>query len=59
MDRRSYSFAVGILLVVVSFAFFLLPAFLSLDAFIPVVLAIVSFVLGIGFFFMGNAEKGR
>lgn len=59
MNRRDYSFAVGIVLLVGSFAFFSLPVVINLDAFFPVLIAIVSFVLAIGFFFMGSAEKSR
>ena len=57
MDRRSYDFAAGIVLIAAAFAFFMMPAFLEMDALIPFFFALVSFVLGIGFFFMGHEKK--
>ena len=57
MDKRTYSFAVGIVLIIASLVFFTLPSFLNLDALIPFLFALVSFILGIGFFFMGHSEK--
>jgi len=57
MDRRKFDFAVGIILIIVSIIFFTIPSFLNLDALIPFLFALVSFILGIGFFFMGHAEK--
>jgi uncharacterized membrane protein len=57
VDKRTYNFAVGVFLVIVSFLFFILPGFLNLDAFIPFMFALVSFILGIYFFFMGYSEK--
>ena len=58
MNRREYSFGVGVVLVAVSFLFFLLPVlFSNIDAFIPVMLAILSLLIGIAFFFMGFSEK--
>ena len=57
MDRRKFDFAVGIVLIIVSILFFAMPAFLNMDAFIPFIFALVSFILGIGFFFMGHNEK--
>jgi hypothetical protein len=57
MDKRAYSLAVGVILIIVSIAFFVIPYFLKLDAFFPFMFALVSFILGIGFFFMGLNEK--
>ena len=57
MDKRTYNFAVGIVLIIASMVFFTLPFFLNMDAFIPFLFALVSFVLGIGFFFMGQSGK--
>jgi hypothetical protein len=57
MDKRTYRFAVGIVLVIISLVFFSLPSLLNLDALIPVMFALVSFILGIWFFFVGNSEK--
>ena len=57
MDKRTYNFAVGIILIIVSLAFFILPSLLNLDYFIPFLFALASFILGIWFFFMGNSEK--
>jgi hypothetical protein len=57
MDKRKFDFAVGIILIITSLVFFTMPAFLDMDALIPLMFALVSFVLGIGFFFMGHSEK--
>jgi ABC-type polysaccharide/polyol phosphate export permease len=57
MDKRKFDFAAGIVLIIASILFFAMPAFLNMDAFIPFLFALVSFVLGIGFFFMGHGEK--
>ena len=57
MNKRTYRFAVGIVLVILSLAFFIMPSLLNLDYFIPIMFALVSFILGIWFFFMGNSEK--
>jgi len=57
MDKRTYNFSVGIILLIAAVIFFVLPAFLSLDSFIPFLFALVSFILGIGFFFMGQSGK--
>ena len=57
MDRRTFDFIVGIVLIMVALVLFIMPAFLNLDYFIPLMFALVSFVLGIGFFFMGHGEK--
>jgi len=57
MLKRSYSFAVGFLLIIVSIIFFIMPAFLDIDAFFPFMFALVSFILGIFFFFLGYNDK--
>ena len=57
MEKRTYSFAAGAILLVVSLAFFIIPAVLDVDAFIPFIFSLVSFVFGIGFFFIGHSEK--
>ena len=57
MDKRTYSFAVGIILIIVSLAFFILPSLLNLDYFIPIMFALVSFILGVGAFYRGYYEK--
>lgn len=56
MNKRTYSFAVGVVMILASLAFFLLPVFFSLDAFVPLGFSLVSFLVGIGFFFMGHGE---
>ena len=57
MDKRKFDFAVGIVLIIVSLIFFTLPVFINIDSFIPFMFSLVSFILSIGFFFMGHAEK--
>jgi O-antigen/teichoic acid export membrane protein len=57
MDKRTYSFAVGIILIIVSLAFFILPSLLDLDYFILFMLALVSFILGLSSFYKGYSEK--
>ena len=57
MDKRTYNFAVGIVLMIAAFAFFMMPALLNMDAFIPLMFALVSFLIGLGFFFMGQSGK--
>ena len=57
MDKRTYNFAVGIILIIASLAFFILPSLLNLDYFIPLMFALVSFILGVRSFFMGYSEK--
>ncbi len=56
MDRRTYRFAVGLVLVIISLAFFILPSLLNLDYFIPFMFALVSFILGVRSFYMGYSE---
>ncbi|HJW96622.1 MAG TPA: hypothetical protein VJ485_00490 [archaeon] len=57
MDKRTYNFAVGIVLMIAAVAFFVIPYFLNMDAFFPFLFALASFILGIGFFFMGQSGK--
>jgi hypothetical protein len=57
MIKRTYNFAVGVVLILVSIAFFIMPHFLNLDSFIPVMFSIVSFILAVSFFFMGANQK--
>ena len=57
MDKRTYNFAVGIILIIVSLAFFILSSLLNLDYFIPFIFALVSFILGVGSFYKGYFEK--
>lgn len=57
MLKRSYSFAVGFLLIIVTIIFFIMPVYIDIDAFFPFMFALVSFILGIIFFFMGYNDK--
>jgi hypothetical protein len=57
MDKRTYNLAVGIVLIIVSLAFFILPSLLNLDYLIPFMFALVSFILGVGSFYKGYSEK--
>ncbi len=57
MDKRTYNFAVGIVLIILSLVFFIMPGLLGFDMFIPFLFALISFILGIAFFFMGQIEK--
>ena len=57
MDKRTYNLAVGIILIFISLAFFILPSLLNLDYFIPFIFALVSFILGVGSFYRGYSEK--
>ncbi len=57
MNGKKYNLAVGIVLLVACFGFFILPGVLPLDPFIPVLMAIVSLLLAIAFFFMGLSAK--
>ena len=56
MERRTYNFAVGIILLIVALAFFALPGLLDIDGFMPFMFALVSFMIAIYFFFMGQRE---
>ncbi|MCW4040224.1 MAG: hypothetical protein NWE83_05685 [Candidatus Bathyarchaeota archaeon] len=57
MDKRTYNLVAGIIMIIVSLVFFMLPSVLNLDAFIPIMFALVSFVIGIWFFITGWSEK--
>jgi hypothetical protein len=57
MDKRTYRFSVGVILLILSFAFLSIPSLLNIDAMIPFMFALVSFLFGLGFFFMGNTER--
>jgi ABC-type polysaccharide/polyol phosphate export permease len=57
MMKRTYNFVVGVVLIFAALVFLFAPGFLDVDAFIPFMFSLVSFILGIGFFFMGHAEK--
>jgi hypothetical protein len=57
MDDNTYNLIVGIVLVLTSLIFFALPAFLPYDPMIPVLLAIVSLVGAISFFYRGLVKK--
>ena len=57
MDKRTFNFAAGIVLIIASIVFFTLPNFVNLDPFFPFIFALISFVLGIGFLFMGQGEN--
>lgn len=55
MDKRTYNLTVGIILLFTSIAFFVMPSVLPIDAFIPVMLAIVCLIVALGFFFGGRS----
>ena len=57
MDKRSYNLVVGAILMVAAIAFLVIPGFLPMDPMIPVLIAIVCFVLALIFFFSGNEER--
>jgi len=59
MDSRKYDLAVGIVLLIACFGFFIVTAALRMDPFIPVMMAIVSLLLAIAFFFMGLSTKAE
>ncbi|MFC2142879.1 hypothetical protein ACFLQN_00600 [Candidatus Aenigmatarchaeota archaeon] len=59
MDQNTYNFSVGIVMIIVALIFYASPGILNYDAFIPIMLAIVSFIIGIAFFFMGLSEKKK
>jgi hypothetical protein len=56
MDKRTYSLSVGVILLITSIAFFLIPAFIRLDSLIPVMIALICFVVALVFFFAGRDE---
>lgn len=57
MNKQVYSLASGTVLIAASLVFFLLPSLLNLDAFIPVMLAILAFLAGLGMFLTGHSAK--
>jgi len=58
MNKQEYSLSVGGIMIAFALLFFLLPIiFSTIDAFIPVMLSIVSFVVSISFFLLGHSEK--
>jgi uncharacterized membrane protein len=57
VDKRTYNFAIGVFLVIISLIFFVMPGFLNLDALIPFMFALASFIIGIYFFITGYSEK--
>jgi|GEM_PF-5062140 len=57
MNRQTYGFAAGTVLIIASVLFFFLPVLLNMDALISFLFALVSFILGIGFFFMGYSQN--
>ena len=57
MDKRTYNLAVGIIMIIASLAFFILPSLLNLDYFIPFMFALVSFILGVSSFYMVYSAK--
>ncbi|UCD02700.1 MAG: hypothetical protein JSV63_02835 [Candidatus Aenigmatarchaeota archaeon] len=57
-NKQMYGIAVGTVMIIASFGFFLLPImFSNIDAFIPVMMSIASFLVGVAFFFIGLSEK--
>jgi hypothetical protein len=59
MNQRTYGFAAGTVLIIASILFFVFPFLLNYDAFIPFLFALVSFILGVGFFFMGYSQNSH
>ncbi len=57
MDKRTYDLVVGVIFLIVAISFFVMPRFLNLDPLIPVMLAFISFIIAIAFFFLGYSEK--
>ncbi len=57
MDKRTYDLIVGVIFLVVAISFFVMPGFLNLDPFIPVMLEFISFIIAVVFFFSGYSEK--
>ncbi len=57
MEKSMFDLYVGMLLMGMFFILLVLPAFLPLDPFISFMLALVSFIFGIVFFFMGHGER--
>ena len=57
MDKRTYDLVVGVIFLIVAISFFVMPGFLNLDPLIPVMIAFISFLIAIAFFFLGYSEK--
>jgi len=56
VTRRQYRFASATALLIATIVFFILPAALDLDYFIPVILALVCFFSALAMFFTGASE---
>jgi len=56
MDKRTYNLIIGVILLLTAIAFLMMPAFLSMDPMIPVIISIVCFVVALVFFFSGGQE---
>ncbi len=57
MNKREYSFATGVVLLIGSAIFFVLPAVFSFDAFFPFMFSLALLVVAVGFFFIGLSDK--
>lgn len=51
MDDKTYNLIVGIILLIMSLIFWVLPGFLPLDPLIPTLLGIILLVVAISFFY--------
>jgi hypothetical protein len=56
VTRRQYRFASATALLIATIVFFILPAALDLDYFIPVILALVCLFSALAMFFTGASE---
>ena len=60
MDKSTYSLVAGIALLLTAVTFFVLPAIIDrLDAFVPVMLSIVSLVASLSFFGFSSRSAWR
>ena len=57
MDNNKYSLLVGIVLLIGSITFFIIPSLFDYDAFIPVMMSIFSLLAAVAFFFIGLSGK--
>lgn len=57
MDKKTYSIIVGCIMLAACFMLILSVALLDIDAFIPVIMAIVSFIVALYIFFSGLSER--
>ena len=57
MEKKKFDLVAGVVLLVASVVFLTIPVLLNLDGFIPFMFSLASFIIGIGFFFMGHGEK--